>query len=193
MATINKNPFLQVRSRVGDTERSLEWYQTQVKALSKAKTTPSNLLRNTPDLVNRVLPGNMYMFFYDAKLKDTLPYWDMFPMVLPFRKVPDGFFGINLHYLPYPVRFKLLEILHDYASDEKIDDNTKVRVSWQTLLTMSRVAPIKGCVKHYLNSHIQSRFLSIKYPDWITASLLPVEQFIGATKQEVWRTTREKN
>lgn len=190
MAT--SNPFLSVRTKAGDTDKSLEWYQIQVKALASAATRPNKLMQNVPDLTTRLLPGKMYMFFYDAKLKEKLPYWDQFPLVLPFRKVPDGFYGINLHYLPYAMRFKLLGALHQYATDEKINEETRLRVNWNILLNLSRVAPVKACVKHYLDEHVQSRFLNIKYPDWVVASLLPVERFVGASKQEVWRKSREK-
>ena len=190
MATV-LNPFLNVRSKVGDSDRSLAWYQTQVKALAAAATKPNKLMQNAPDLTTRIMPGNLYMFFYDAKLKDKLPYYDMFPLVLPFRKVPGGFYGINLHYLPYGLRFKLLGALQEYALDNTMSEDNRVRVTWATLLTMSRVAPVKACVKHYLDGQVQSRFLNIKYPDWVTASLLPVERFVGASKQQVWQDSRE--
>lgn len=190
MATTN--PFLTIRTRAGDTDHSLAWYQTQVKALASAATRPNKLMQNVPDLTSRLMPGKMYMFFYDAKLKDKLPYWDQFPLVLPFRKVPGGFYGINLHYLPYAMRFKLLGALHQYATDEKLNEDTRVRVNWRLLVTLSRVAPVKACVKHYLDEHVQSRFLNIKYPDWVVASLLPVERFVGASKSKVWQDSREK-
>ena len=190
MAT--SNPFLDIRTRAGDTERSMDWYQIQVKALTAAAKNPNKLMQNAPSLTTRILPGKMYMFFYDAKLKDKLPFWDMFPLVLPFRKVPDGFYGINLHYLPYVMRFKLLGALHQYATDDKLNEETRLRINWNTLVNLSRVAPVKACVKHYLDEHVQSRFLDIKYPDWVVASLLPVERFQGATKQKVWQNTREK-
>ena len=190
MATV-LNPFLNVRSKVGDSDKSLAWYQTQVKALAAAATKPNKLMQNAPDLTTRIMPGNLYMFFYDAKLKDKLPYYDMFPLVLPFRKVPGGFYGINLHYLPYGLRFKLLGALQEYALDNTMSEDNRVRVTWATLLTMSRVAPVKACVKHYLDGQVQSRFLNIKYPDWVTASLLPVERFVGASKQQVWQDSRE--
>ena len=190
MATV-LNPFLNVRSKVGDSDKSLAWYQTQVKALAAAATKPNKLMQNAPDLTTRIMPGNLYMFFYDPKLKDKLPYYDMFPLVLPFRKVPGGFYGINLHYLPYPLRFKLLGALQEYALDNTMSEDNRVRVTWSTLLTMSRVAPVKACVKHYLDGQVQSRFLNIKYPDWVTASLLPVERFVGASKQQVWQDSRE--
>ena len=188
MATTN--PFLDIRSKAGDVDRSLNWYQTQVKALQTIR--PNKLLSNTPDLASRILPGQMYFFLYDAKTKEKLPYWDMFPLALPFRRVPGGFYAINMHYMPYPYRFKLLGALHQFATDEKMNEETRIRVSWNLLSNMSRVAPIKACVKHYLDDQVQSRFLQIKYPDWITASMLPVEKFVGATKQKVWQDTKER-
>lgn len=191
MAT--SNPFLNIRAKAGDQDQSLDWYQSQVKSLSSAAKNPNRLMQNAPDIVNTVLPGRMYMFFYDAKLKEKLPYWDMFPLVLPFRKVPGGFYGINLHYLPYVMRFKLLGALHTYATDNKLSEDTRLRINWKILVNMSRVAPIKACVKHYLDDHVQSRFLNIKYPDWVTASLLPVERFVGASKTKVWQDSRERH
>jgi hypothetical protein len=183
------NPFEKIRSKAGDTEKSLDWYKTQVKTLSSL--SPNRLMTNAVDMTTRVFPGSMYMFFYDAKHKDKLPYWDSFPLVLPFRKVPGGFYGINLHYMPYGARFKLLGMLHEYASDEKVNEDTRIRVNWRILTSLSRVAPIKHSVKHYLDEYVQSRFLQIKYPDWVTASLLPVERFEGANKQEVWADSRK--
>ncbi len=190
MATTN--PFLQVRSRVGDTQKSVQWYQTQVKALAAGATKPESLMKNTRALTTSIVPGNLYMFFYDAKLKEKLPYWDMFPLVLPFRKVEGGFYGINLHYVPYVVRFKMLGALHDFASDDKMDENTKVITSWQLLTSSSKLSPVKACVKHYLFEQVQSKFLKIAYPDWITASQLPVERFVGATKTNVWKDSGKK-
>lgn len=180
------NPFLDIRRKVGDTERSLSWYQTRVRDLRASSIRPNRLMQDTSDLTTDVMPGKLYMYFYDPKFKEKLPYYDMFPLVLPFRKVPGGFYGINLHYLPYQLRFKLLGALQDYALDNTMSEDNKVRVNWATLLSMSRVAPVKACVKHYLDSHVQSRFLNIKYPDWVTASLLPVERFVGASKDKVW-------
>jgi len=183
------NPFLTIRSKAGDTERSLQWYQAQVRNLSNIR--PNKLMTNAPDLTTNIFPGMMYMFFYEAKYQDVLPYWDKFPLVLPFRKVMGGFYGINLHYLPYAMRFRLLGALHEYATDEKINENNRLRINWNILKTLSTVAPVKAAVKHYLLEQVQSKFLNIKYPDWVTASLLPVEQFEGANKTKVWRDSRK--
>lgn len=184
------NPFSNIRSNAGDSQRSFQWYQQQVRTL--ANLDPRRLVSARADLDNIIVPGAMYMFFYDAKHKDKLPYWDKFPLVLPFRKVIDGFYGINLHYLPYMARFRLLGTLSEYTTNEKMDESTRVRASWSVLSRFSTVAPIDKCVKHYLNDHVESGFLNIKYPDWITAAMLPVERFQGATKTAVWKDTRKK-
>ena len=186
------NPFENIRQAAGNKQldRSLRWYRENLKVL--ASTRPESLMTNRTDLVNQILPGNMYMFFYDAKFKDTLPFWDRFPLILAYKKVENGFYGINLHYLPYMVRFKILGAMHNYITSENIDDNTKIRINWQIIESAARLEPAKACVKHYLNDHVNSRFLKIKYPDWITASQLPVERFVGASKEKVWRETRKK-
>lgn len=185
------SPFQKIRVNANDSKKSLEWYQSQVKSLAAGSIRPNKLMQNTPDLTTTIVPGKMYMFFYDAKYKDTLPYWDKFPLVLPFRKVQDGFYGINLHYLPYGLRFKLLEVLHTLAANKNITEDSRIRASWSTLSKLSSTIPVQACVKHYLYEHMQSKFLNIKYPDWVTAALLPVERFSGATKERVWRETRE--
>ena len=181
------NPFEKIRLQAGETKRSVQWYQTQIKQLGSLR--PNKLMSDTPSLVNQIEPGRMYMFFYDAKYKDTLPYYDMFPLVLPFKKVPGGFLGLNLHYLPYMARFKLLGMLSEYASDDKMNEDTRLIMSWKLLNSSSRLNMIKPCVKRYLATQLQSRFLQINYPDWVTASQLPVERFT-ADKSQVWRDSR---
>ena len=177
------NPFLQIRSKSGDADRSLQWYQDQIKTLNKSSYSSRRLMQNAPMQTSVIIPGHMYLFTYDAKHKDKLPFWDKFPLVLPFKKVTDGFYGINLHYLPYQLRFDLLGALHKYASDQKINENTRIEISWKILQTMSRVAPVENCVKRYLYTNVQSNiFLNIAYPDWVTAALLPVERFVSNRK-----------
>ena len=68
------------------------------------------------------------MFIYDPKLKDKLPYYDTFPLVLPVEQYKDGFLGINLHYLSIPMRMRLLDRLMDYSNNDKFDNHTEFRV-----------------------------------------------------------------
>jgi hypothetical protein len=181
MAT--KSPFETIRLNTQGQEKSYQWYRQQVATLGKLSSS-NQALKNTP-MVSTILPGEMYMFMYDPKTKATLPYYDRMPLVLPFRKVQGGFYGINLHYLPYLMRFKILDILSQYAIEK--DGDKRIRLSWQLLDATSKLEPAKFAVKHYLNSHVQTRFYKIQYADWVTASQLPLEKFVGAQKTKVWQ------
>jgi hypothetical protein len=185
-----ENIFRVVSMKKGDTEKSYTWYRNQVRNLGSG-VTGTNLLRNE-QLTNRLVPGEMYLFMYDPKHKATLPYYDTLPLVLPFRLVPDGFLGINLHYLPYLARFNLLGDLSELATNKKMDETTKIKLSWQILNGTSRYNVATVCVKHYLKNHIRSRFLKIDFQDWITASMLPVENFVNEKKENVWADTKKK-
>lgn len=127
------------------------------------------------------------MFAYDPKFKETLPYYDMFPLVLPFRKMDEGFLGLNLHYLPYVYRARLLDALLHYKTNQNMDERTKLKFNWQVLSGASKLKAAMPCVKHYLYEHVQSPFKAIHITDWATAICLPVEQFEGASKAQVWK------
>ena len=177
------NAFETIRQNAAGEEKSYQWYRQQISSLGKLTNT-NQILKDTK-VATRIIPGEMYLFFYDPKHKDTLPYYDRLPLVLPFRKVPDGFYGINLHYLPYMMRFRILGLLSDYATGK--DEDTRIQLYWRLLNASSRLNTAKFEVKHYLNSHVKSRLYKIPYTDWITASQLPVEKFVGAQKTKVWQ------
>jgi hypothetical protein len=177
--------------KAGDDRKSYQWYRDKVRTLGSG-LSGTQLLRNEK-LSSRIVPGNMYLFMYDPKHKETLPYYDTVPLVLPFKSVPEGFLGINLHYLPYLARFKLLGELSKLTLDKRVDEKTKIQISWQILNSSSKYLAATACVKHYLNDHLRSRFLKINYSDWITASMLPVENFKKAKKDYVWRETKKNH
>ena len=81
--------------------------------------------------------------------------------------------------------FKILDILSQYAVEK--DGDKRIRLSWQLLDASAKLEPAKFAVKHYLNSHVQTRFYKIQYADWVTASQLPLEKFVGAQNTKVWQ------
>jgi hypothetical protein len=175
------------------SRKSRAWFEQQVLLLNRKRLTPNKILQSDPQQLRaQVFPGFLYMFVYDPKFKETLPYYDMFPMVFPFRKVPGGFYGLNLHYLPYPLRVTLLDRLMTFANNEKMDQTTKIKYSWQMIDGVSRYKLAQPCVKHYLNDHVRSPFRRVEANDWATAMMLPVERFQGATKEQVWTESRRK-
>ncbi len=182
--------FNVINMKAGDQQRSYTWYRNQVRNLATG-VSGVQLLKNE-QLSSRVMPGEMYLFMYDPKNKETLPYYDVVPLVLPFRRMPDGFLGINLHYLPYLARFNLLRDLNTLARDSRLTNDKRLMLSWQLLNSSSKYLSATACVKHYLNAHLRSRFLKINYDDWITAAMLHVENFQKAKKEKVWADTKQK-
>jgi hypothetical protein len=127
------------------------------------------------------------MFFYDPKFKNKLPYYDRFPLVLPLERYSDGFLGINLHYLPIPLRVRLLDELMDYSTDTKFNKKTKINTNYQQL---KKVKLLKPTLKRYLAGKVKSRFRKIDADEFTVATLLPVQRFSKASASEVWSDSR---
>lgn len=174
-------------------KRSRGWFDYQVTLLTKQQLTPQKVLAGNPDqLTTTLMPGHLYMYGYDPKLKKELPYYDRFPLVFPFRKTSDGFIGLNMHYLPYQLRIMLLDRLMVFKTNNRMDETTRLKYSWATIDGIAKFQAAAPCVKQYLNSHVKTQFRKVDSDDWATAMLLPVERFVGASKQEVWQDSRNK-
>tara|TARA_Y100000389_G_scaffold204326_1_gene256260 strand:- start:4787 stop:5359 length:573 start_codon:yes stop_codon:yes gene_type:complete len=186
------NPFEQIRANSNDQKKSFDWYMRQVREVSKSITSASSTLNSgIGELTQKLEMGSMYMFKYDAKHKDTLPYWDSFPLCLPIEPSPGGFYGMNLHYLPYGLRAQLLGKLLDTADSKTLSSDSQMGYNWDMLKNASRFPEVKPCVKRYLTTQMQSRFLKINPQDWKAAIFLPVEDFNKASRQKVYRDSRE--
>ncbi len=171
-------------------KKSQKWYADQVRTMggvSASELSRDKSLKKSGSIV----PGQLYYFHYDPKFKDTLPYYDMFPLVFPYKAVPGGFYGLNMHYLGYPERFALFKRLME-INGQKLDEKTKIKFSWATVAGFSGLRGIDACVKHYLNDHVQSPFMKVSPKDWTTAMLMPVEQFVGAKKEYVWSQSKKR-
>ena len=74
-------------------KNSYAWFAQQASVLKSEGFTYNRVLKEQGyKRPSKVTPGKLYMYIYDAKHKDTLPYWDMYPMVFPFRATKDGFY-----------------------------------------------------------------------------------------------------
>lgn len=172
-------------------KKSRSWFDRQVQMLARENLTPQRVIAgNTDQVTTTVLPGHLYMYLYDPKLKETLPYYDRFPLVFPYRKTQDGFIGLNMHYLPYALRIELLDALLAFRNNNRLDETTRLKYSWALIDGVSRYRAAQPCIKQYLMPHVRSQFRRINADDWATAMLLPVERFVGASKQEVWADSK---
>jgi hypothetical protein len=133
----------------------------------------------------------MNMFFYDPKHKETLPFYDRFPLAILVGPAPKGFYGINLHYLPVALRAKFLDGLMDITNNKKYDDTTKFEVTYNMLQASSKLRYFKPCYKHYLTAHVKSRFARVAATEWEIATFLPTASWEKANQSAIYRASRE--
>tara|TARA_B100002019_G_C21228684_1_gene578829 strand:+ start:800 stop:1477 length:678 start_codon:yes stop_codon:yes gene_type:complete len=178
-------------------EKSYSWYKSQVRKLGTV--TPRSYMKDA-SMVNTIKPGGMYLFRYLPYEREYLKIWDQFPLLLPFRKWGEYFIGINLHYMPYLIRYRLLQDLSRYTTDDNYDEKTRLNLSWKLLLRFSQTAPVKGAVKKYFFSNVsRGVFMEVPYPDWTLASQLPLERFKSKnagqsrTPQTAWKYAKQQH
>jgi len=171
------------------TNASRAWLRAKVKDL---KPTSDKLMADRDRLKNKSMIGKMYFYFYDPKTKDSMPYYDRFPLVIPIERYNDGFLGLNLHYIHPKNRMVLLDKLSDTISNDTYDENTKLKINYRYLAAASKVFEATPCIKRYLFTQIESRFLEITADEWDIAALLPVESFVGASTSKVYADSRKK-
>ncbi|HET8685922.1 MAG TPA: hypothetical protein VFM18_04575 [Methanosarcina sp.] len=175
-----------------DFRRSREWFAEQAKKLGDRVSRTS--VMNTPSRHRAsFMPGKMYLFQYFPKGAKELPYYDMLPLVIPFSADEETFTGLNFHYLPYKVRYVLLKNLLDFATNPKLDEKTRLKMSWQFVGGISKYRGANSAVKKYRLDHMQSTFIEIPANQWFMALLLPIENFnhgenaVYMDKNYVWQ------
>jgi len=174
--------------------QATKWFGDVAKSINNVNI--SKLQKSEPGrLVDNITSssiGRMYSFFYDPKLKHTLPYYDRYPLVFPIELYSDGFLGINMHYLPPFLRAKLMDALYTTINNTKFDDTTKIVVSYNILNGASRFKYFKPCIKRYLHSHVKSKYMDISPTHWDMALMLPTERFVGADAGTVQGESADK-
>ena len=180
-----------LRRGQGSTRDSAAWFRKVASELRKL--TPLALVKGADRPFARVERlsidsiGRVYMFIYDPKTKDALPYYDAFPLVIPIEFYKDGFLGVNLHYLPPKQRAILLDALMDNLNNDKMDKTTRLKVSYRLLKGYSRYRFFQPCVKRYLAGHVRSPFVYVAPLEWRNAVFLPSDRFVKESAGRVWR------
>lgn len=175
------------RQLAARTEKARKWYRNAAK--NRRDVTQDDMFSDKTRAKGRVEIGSMYMFKYKAKYAKQLPYYDRFPLIFPINIVSDGFYGINMHYLPLQLRAKLMDELYTIANNDRYDSTTKLRISYDVLNRASRFRYFKPCIKKYLNSQLQSRLIYVYPAEWDIALFLPLADFT-ASESVVHRDSR---
>ena len=176
--------FDKISKQIKTGNEPFTWYRNRIKELGTPNT--AELLRSGK-LNKQPIPKHLNMFIYAPKFAKKLPYYDTFPLVLPLEKYSDGFLGINLHYLPIPLRLGLLDNLVDFSSDTNFDDNTILNVSYNAV---KRIRAVKPTLHKYLAGYVKSRFRRIDADEFTIATLLPVQRFKKESADKVWSDSR---
>jgi hypothetical protein len=171
---------------------SFNWLKRKIVELRNPSNITRNIVKEKDRYTKTFRIGMLYFFAYDPKTKADLPYYDTFPLVLILEKYPDGFLGLNLHYLPIKYRIAFLTKLMSLAVLDDSDDIKRMRVSYDILNASRRYKEFRPCLKKYLYGHLKSRMLTIKPNEWDVASMLPVHHFKGAKPSKVWQESIEE-
>lgn len=188
--------------------------QNSAELRRKARNGVERLLKLIPDLVRRsinrqqIMQGNpdriidrfklkdmgkMVAFFYDPKWKKKLPYYDTFPLVIPIEMYPDGFLGLNMHYLPPGYRAVLMDELYKvFYNNETVTDKQRIQMTYNIIKRHVRIRHYIPCIKRYLYSHVRSRIYPLKGQDWDIALFLPTANWKKASEQQVWADSVKK-
>lgn len=173
------------------TDESRNWFRRKVQDLRRINRTQL-MQEDEINLVNRQNPliGSMNMFFYDPKHKDTLPFYDKFPLAIIIGPAEKGFYGLNLHYLPPILRAKLLDSLMDITNNKKYDETTRFQLSYKMLQGVAKFKYYKPCLKHYLTQNVKSRLARVQAPEWEIATFLPTADWQKASSNQVYKQSR---
>ena len=175
----------------GRARRSAQWFQDKLKGLKgEAKnrfssTNPDKFYREAPNkiapmgLKRRAELGDLFCYHYDPKYKKTLPYYDMFPLIMLIGADQDTFLGCNVHYLNPRFRAILLDKL-----------TAKVGEGMPNWTKLSKIREIAPTVKRYRYDHVDKKVIQIEDNEREMAIFLPLERFRKASKSAVWSQSK---
>lgn len=168
-----------------NTTASREWYRSTAAKIQQINNNRIIDPKNVRSNLNIQNIGQMFMFFYDPKNKQSLPYYDRFPLVFPVELYSDGFLGINLHYLPHKYRANLMDALYSTINNKKNNQTTRLKINYEILRSASKMRYFKPCLKRYLSAHVLQKFLYIDPENWDKCLMLPTERFAKKSKSYV--------
>ena len=168
------------------SRKSVTWLQDQMRDLKSPIKLAREIAKEKERQGGQFQMGGLYHFFYDPLTKGDLPYYDIFPLVIPLKRDADGFIGLNMHYLPPRYRAVFMDKLMNFAITNENNEPKRLRVTYDILTATKNFKEFRPCLKRYLNSQIKSKILTIQPPEWETALFLPTAVFKGAPISKVY-------
>ena len=176
-----------------EVKRSAKWFREKITGLEGelrnrfSATNAARFYREAEErttwqiLRKRAQLGHLFCYYYYPLHHKTLPYYDMFPMIMLLKAEKETFLGINFHYL----RPKWRAILLDRVT-AKIG---KGLPRWSKLRQIKQIAPT---IKRYRYDHIMRKIVPIEKDEQEIAIFLPTERFRKSAKAKVWSESERK-
>ena len=170
---------------------SITWFKRNIAKLLNNRSAKAKVNKMATPAI-----GKMFLMTYDAKHKDTLPYYDLYPLIFVVKLQTDGFIGLNLHYLAPAERAKLFNALIKVdTNNPKMDESTRLKLTYRLITRFSESRRAKVCVKKYLYSHVLNIGL-IPPDEWVNSTFLPLEGFRRKNSRfsrvKVWNESSNK-
>ena len=185
--------FKQLRDEAKGRELSVQWYRSKIRALAPRISANRMIEQGKTTLTPNY--GLMNLFWYKPLHASKLSYYDIFPLVIPFKYHRNGFTGINFHYLSVPMRVALLERLQGFEEEAelyRLDEFGNEREKEVLAFQWSEIIGMRGLKKtihRYLAKYVYSNFLKIGLDDMVVASLLPIERFYAG---DLWSDMQQR-
>lgn len=185
------------RGQVGkEQEISTEWLKSQLDNFApySQKKKPEEVLADKKyDPTSKILVGQMFLYVYSAKYKDTLPFWDRFPLIIALRIEADHILGLNLHYLPPELRARFFDALLDTLNtNDVVNERSKLILTYDLLKSASKYKYFKPCIKKYLVSNIKSRIIRVPQEEWGKTLFLRTADWQKSSQAEVYKWSRNR-
>lgn len=185
-----RDKFLNTTTFSQYTKESISWFNSYIQDnFVRRLNNPGNFLRQNKTLYPKV--GSMYLFSYDPKFKETLPYYDTFPMVLVLSVDKESFLGLNFHYVHPNIRAKILVELLKIVNNENYDERTKFKLTYnlcRSIPTLKSV--VSHMIKRYLFTHLKTPLSTVSPDVWEIVIFLPLQNFKKSSTSQVWQDSR---
>lgn len=173
------------------SEQATRWL---AKNLSNIQTqmNPQHFIKSNPKANKQpsaLMEGSMLFFGYDPRTKNTLPFWDAFPLVILLHKRGNNVLGLNLHYLSPSVRANFLNNLLKFVTNPDYVHNppSRFKATYNYLKAATKLKPFRSALKMYYLSNIVSKVNLIPSDEWQITTFMPLEKFKGASREDVWK------
>ena len=178
------------------TRESNRWYRRMIPGSHISVKDISTLPRGeNQKTIRGEMIGNLYFFGYSPRTKETLPYWDAFPLALITDVAPGGVYGINFHYLSYTYRASLMDSfleLERESTDEHSGVLDKRKITYSKIKRLTEYKYYKPAFKRYYFSNMTTRMIELTKAEWKIALYLPTDNFQKKRRRHVWEESRKQ-